>query len=124
SHFLSTTVTEPATMIRRARSPRLDLGMLLAAITVAGCKTAADKTAAEKPSVAAVTVTVVRQSFIETLGAIGSVSARAGHSASLSAPAPSRVANIFVTTGQVVAAGQVVIELDQAPFVAAAQSAE
>jgi RND family efflux transporter MFP subunit len=106
-------------MIRRLLS-----GILVAALTVTGCKTAADTAATEKPTVAAQTVTVVRQPFTETLGAIGSVSARAGHAASLSAPAPGRVANILVTTGQAVAAGQVVIELDQAPFMAAAQSAE
>ena len=111
-------------MIRRLLAHQLDLGILVAALTVTGCKTAADTAATEKPSVAAQTITVVRQPFTETLGAIGSVSARAGHSASLSAPAPGRIANVLVTTGQAVAAGQVVIELDQAPFVAAAQSAE
>lgn len=103
---------------------RLLAGILVAALTVTGCKTAADTAAVGKPSVAAQTVTVVRQPFTETLGAIGSVSARAGHSASLSAPAPGRIANVLVTTGKAVSAGQVVIELDQAPFVAAAQSAE
>lgn len=98
--------------------------ILVGACLAAGCKTAADTAGTEKPTVAAQTITVVRQPFTETLGAIGSVSARAGHAASLSAPAPGRVANVMVTTGQAVAAGQVVIELDQAPFVAAAQSAE
>jgi RND family efflux transporter MFP subunit len=111
-------------MIRRLLAHRLDWRILVTALTVTGCKTAADTAAAGKPSVAAQTVTVVRQPFTETLGAIGSVSARAGHSASLSAPAPGRIANVLVTTGKAVSAGQIVIEMDQAPFVAAAQSAE
>ena len=111
-------------MIQRLLARRLDLGILVAALTLVGCKTAADTATTEKASVAAQTVTLVRQPFTETLGAIGSVSARTGHAASLSAPAPGRIANVLVTTGKAVTAGQVVIEMDQAPFVAAAQSAE
>jgi RND family efflux transporter MFP subunit len=111
-------------MIRRFAFHRLVTGLVVAAMSVAGCKTAADNAATEKPSVAAQTVIVARQPFTETLGAIGSVSARSGHAAALSAPAPSHIAKVLVTTGQTVAAGQVVIELDQAPFAATAQSAE
>jgi multidrug efflux pump subunit AcrA (membrane-fusion protein) len=111
-------------MIRRFPFHRLDVALVAAVMSVAGCKTAADTAATAKPSVAAQTVTVARQPFTETLGAIGSVSARSGHAAALSAPAPSHIAKVLVTTGQTVAAGQVVIELDQAPFVATAQSAE
>jgi RND family efflux transporter MFP subunit len=96
----------------------------LSASFLAACSKAADEAATDKPSVGADVITVTRQPFTETLGAIGSVNARSGHAASLSAPSPSRVARVFVTTGQVVAAGQTLIELDQAPFLAAAQSAQ
>ena len=109
-------------MTRRPRPHRLPLGILMAALAI-GCKKADDTAKAEKPSVAAQTITVVRQPFTETLGAIGSVSARTGHAASLSAPAPGHVASVRVSTGQAVTAGQVVIELDQAPFAAGVQSA-
>ena len=46
-----------------------------------------------------------------------------GHAATLSAPAAGRVANILVTSGQSVRVGQTLVELDQAPFQAALQSA-
>ena len=112
-------------MIGRLHSRARTAALLVSAATVASCRKDNDDTAKKgNPSVAAQTITVVRQSFTETLGAIGSVSARAGHAASLSAPAPGRVANILVTTGKAVTAGQIVIQLDQAPFLAASQSAQ
>jgi len=77
----------------------------------------------EHPTVSATTVVVTAQAFTETLGSIGTVVARAGHSATLSAPAPGRVGQVFVTSGQSVRAGQPLVELDQAPFQAALQSA-
>ena len=51
------------------------------------------------------------------------VVSRAGHAATLSAPAAGRVGNILVTSGQSVRVGQTLVELDQAPFQAALQSA-
>jgi len=75
------------------------------------------------PTVSATTVVVAPQNFTETLGAIGTVVVRAGHAATLSAPAPGRVGQVFVTSGQSVRAGEPLIELDQAPFQAALQSA-
>ena len=86
-----------------------------------------EKDAAEEaPAHATVTATVVTvapQAFTETLGAIGTVVSRAGHAATLSAPAAGRVANILVTSGQSVRVGQTLVVLDQAPFQAALQSA-
>jgi membrane fusion protein (multidrug efflux system) len=73
--------------------------------------------------VAATIVTVAPQAFTETLGAIGTVVSRAGHAATLSAPAAGLVSKILVTGGQTVRAGQTLVELDQAPFQAAVQSA-
>ncbi len=96
----------------------------LAMLLLAACHKDAGETAEEKATVAANVITVAKGPFTEVVGAIGSVSARAGHSASLSAPSPGRVSGVLVTAGQIVAAGQPLIELEQAPFQAAAQSAQ
>ena len=78
---------------------------------------------AVQPTVTATTVVVQPAAFTETLGAIGTVVSRAGHAATLSAPAAARVEKIYVTSGQSVSKGQTLVELDQAPFQAALQSA-
>src|SRR3954464_3798561 len=62
--------------------------------------------------------------FAEMISSIGTVSARAGHIASLSAPAPARIAVVHVSQGEKVSAGTALVSFEQAPFVAAAQSAE
>ena len=62
--------------------------------------------------------------FAEIISAIGTVSARSGHIASLSPPAPARIAVVYVSQGQKVSAGTALVAFEQAPFVAAAQSAE
>ncbi|MGE5732749.1 MAG: efflux RND transporter periplasmic adaptor subunit [Gemmatimonas sp.] len=87
-------------------------------------KKADEGDSAVRPVVNVQTVVVRPQSFNETLGAMGTVAPRAGHVATLSAPAASRVAQVFVTTGQRVERGKVLVELDQAPFQSALQSAE
>ena len=98
--------------------------VVIAALAGCGRGDAADEAGAAPAQVAAVTVVVTAQPFSETVGAIGTVEPRAGHVAALSAPAPGRVARVLVAAGQHVAAGQPLVELDQAPFRAAAQSAE
>lgn len=70
------------------------------------------------------TATAVVAPFAENVSAIGTVSARSGHIASLSAPAPARIANIYVSAGQHVSAGTPLIAFEQASFRAAAASAE
>ncbi len=70
------------------------------------------------------TAAVTIAPFAEIISAIGTVSARAGHIASLSAPAPARIAVVYVSQGQKVAAGTALVAFEQAPFVAARQSAE
>ncbi|HUQ99589.1 MAG TPA: efflux RND transporter periplasmic adaptor subunit [Gemmatimonadaceae bacterium] len=70
------------------------------------------------------TAVVQMQPFAEMISAIGTVEARSGHFASLSAPAPARIASVFVSEGQRVARGAALIAFEQAPFVTAAQSAE
>jgi len=77
-----------------------------------------------KPTVSAATIVVEPQAFSETLGAIGTVVSRAGHSAALSAPAAGRVERVFVASGQAVRAGQTLIEMDQAAFQSALESAQ
>ena len=98
--------------------------LLLAAACKGKDKGGDDEDAAVKPVVNAQTAVVTPQAFTETLGAIGNVTPRAGHVATLMAPSSGRVSQVFVTTGQTVQAGQTLIELDQAPFEAALQSAE
>jgi membrane fusion protein (multidrug efflux system) len=95
------------------------------AVAAVSCKKAeAPVEAATHPTVGATTVVITPQPFTESLGSIGTVVSRAGHVATLSAPAAGRVQQVLVTTGQMVQAGQTLIELDQAPFQAALASAE
>ncbi|HEY1951374.1 MAG TPA: efflux RND transporter periplasmic adaptor subunit [Gemmatimonadaceae bacterium] len=70
------------------------------------------------------TAIATMQPFAEVINSIGTVSARSGHLASLSAPAPARIATVYVSQGAKVAAGDPLVAFEQAPFVAAAQSAE
>ena len=95
-------------------------------IAAAACGGAADQAAAGPDSaqvvVGAKTAIATLEPFTETLGAIGRVSARPGHIAALSAPAPSRIAKVYVAVGQRVAPGEPLIELEQSGFRAAAQS--
>ena len=64
------------------------------------------------------------QPFTETVGAIGNVQARAGHSAALGAPGAARISRVLVSAGQHVTVGDVLVELDQTTFEAATGSAE
>jgi membrane fusion protein, multidrug efflux system len=64
------------------------------------------------------------QPFTETIGAMGVVTGRPGHVASLSAPLAARVVRVMVAAGQHVGGGTELVELDQTPFVGAARSAE
>src|SRR5437879_12756944 len=64
------------------------------------------------------------QAFPQLVSAIGTVTPRPGRFAELAAPAPTRVARIFVAPGQRVAEGDSLIEFEPAPFDAAARSAE
>ena len=64
------------------------------------------------------------QPFADIVSAIGSVNARAGHFAALSAPAAARIASVNVSLGEKVGVGTPMVAFEQAPFIAAAQSAE
>jgi RND family efflux transporter MFP subunit len=69
------------------------------------------------------TAVAARKRFVETVDAIGVVAPRPGAFAALSAPAPGRVARIDVAVGSPVRRGEALVELERAPFDAAAQSA-
>jgi len=69
------------------------------------------------------TAAATLERFPQTIGAIGTVSARPGRYAALAAPGPTRVARIFVVAGQRVSKGDSLIEFERAPFDAAALSA-
>ena len=98
--------------------------LMLTLLASAACHKSSD-TAADPPAVVQVKTAIATvQPFEEMVGAIGTVSARSGHFASLSAPAPARITSVLVSPGQSVRVGQALIAFEQTPFVTAAQSAE
>jgi membrane fusion protein, multidrug efflux system len=104
----------------------------LCLLPLTGCKrngaADADDAGAEVSSASAVvgaqTGFATRQPFTETVDAIGVVVPRPGHVADLSAPAPTRVTQLFVAIGERVAIGAPLVEFDRAPFDAQARSAD
>lgn len=98
--------------------------LLLCSAASAACGKQDDGEKEPSAVVSAQTIVVTPQAFTETFGAIGNVAGRAGHVATLSAPSAGRVGQVLVTTGQTVAQGQTLVELDEAPFQAALQAAE
>lgn len=103
---------------------RIFATVTLGVTLLAACSKSEDATEEMHPSVSATTIVIVAQPFTETLGAIGTVTGRSGHVATLSAPVATRVSQLLVTTGQAVQAGQTLIVLDPSSFQAALQSAE
>src|SRR5262249_24887252 len=104
---------------------RPSIWMAAALVCAAACKgKEAAKEEGGHAKVAAKTIVVTPGAFTETLGAMGTVAARPGHLATLSAPAAGRVAKVNIAAGQTVQADQVLVEMDQAPFEAAVQAAD
>lgn len=99
---------------------------LLSAAAAAGCRGegGAEGDAAPAAVVSARTLVVAPQTFTEYVSAIGTIAPRAGHVATLSAPAPARIASVLVTTGQPVSRGQTLVVLDRSTFEAALSSAQ
>jgi RND family efflux transporter MFP subunit len=97
-------------------------------IAAASCRRggeASDDTGAGPPPVVGARIAqATRHPFVETVDAIGTVEARPWALAALSAPATARVARIEVSVGARVHAGETLVELDRAPFEAAAKSAQ
>lgn len=113
----------------RARQiARLAIAVAVTACTVAGCRgrrADSEESSGEAAAVVGVrTAVAARRPFRETVDALGTVTARPGHIAELSAPAPTRVTTVYVSVGEHVTAGAPLVQLDRAPFVAQAQSAE
>ena len=119
-------------MLLSSPSARLRRRLTLAvAIALAGCKGGADaddRAAAPSDSAPAVvgarTALATERPFTETLGATGTVAARPGHAAALSAPGPTRVARVNVSVGSRVTPGQALVELDRTLFAAQAGGAD
>lgn len=110
---------------RRARAVLLLLPVVACARHDTGDEAAAASAAGGAGSVVgAETAIATREAFTEIVSAIGTVTARPGYIAALSAPAPTRVMRIFVAIGQHVAVGAPLVEFDRAPFDAQARSAE
>ncbi|MGA9838516.1 MAG: efflux RND transporter periplasmic adaptor subunit [Gemmatimonadaceae bacterium] len=101
--------------------------LFVALFTLGACGGSAadsgDQGAAAQVVVNARTAVISTRPFIETVNAIGSVVQRPGHFAELAAPAPTRVARIFVTLGQRVKAGDPLVQFEQQTFDAALQGA-
>jgi RND family efflux transporter MFP subunit len=103
----------------------LPTAALALAAAIACAKKEADATAERvQAQVAASVAPAESRRFTETVDAVGVVSPRIGHVASLAAPAPTRVAKVFVAAGARVNVGDPLVEFEQAPFDAAAKSAE
>jgi membrane fusion protein (multidrug efflux system) len=97
--------------------------LLCAALLPSACHKAEEDPEAQ-PVVSAKVETVVQEPFTITVGAIGTVTPRAGSYAVLSAPAQTRVLNVFHSEGDKVSAGTVLIELDHSSFDAEALKAQ
>jgi RND family efflux transporter MFP subunit len=110
----------------RAAARHCAASLILPLALAGGCKAkgGGESDTEAKPVVAAQTIVVTPQPFTETLGAIGSVTPRPGHVASLSAPMSGRVAAVDVAVGKTVQPGEVLIELEQQGFEATRQSAD
>lgn len=103
--------------------PAVVLGLSLAA----ACKGKESDAAASEHVQAVVGASVApveSARFTETVDAVGSVSPRTGHVASLGAPALTRVSKVFVAAGARVKAGDPLVEFEQATFDAALKSAD
>jgi len=93
-------------------------------VVVLGCHKSESSKGDPTAVVQVKTAVVAMEPFAETISAIGTVSARSGHIASLSAPAPARIAAVYVSQGEKVRAGTSLVAFEQAPFRAAAITAE
>jgi RND family efflux transporter MFP subunit len=101
--------------------------LIFAAFTLAigACAKKADDAAEKTQAVVSAQVApAAAQRFVETVDAVGVVSPRAGHIASLAAPSPTRVSKVYVSFGAHVKAGDPLVEFEQPAFDAAAKGAD
>ena len=99
------------------------VSMLMVAMSFA-CSAPGEEEEELHPAVSVESIVVEPRAFTETIDAIGTVEVRAGHSAALSAPAPTRVTAVMTAVGERVRKGAPLVELERAVFEAAASSAE
>src|SRR3989441_7956303 len=112
--------------VTRALPPPLRAGAAVLLAAGQGGRGAADDAQAPAGAQAVVgagTAVATSQPFPQIVRAIGTVAPRPGRFAELAPPGPTRVARIWVASGQCVAEGDTLIEFERAPFDAAAQSA-
>lgn len=112
------------TEMRSRRSCSLLLVFAVTLATVGACSRSEGDEETAQAVVTVRTVVAKVEPFTHTTSAIGIVVARPGHFAALSAPAPTRVARVYVQQGQRVAAGQPLVEFEQGTFAAAAGGAQ
>lgn len=105
-------------------SSRIDILAFAALAGVSACSRSGGEEEQVPTAVAVRTVVVAPGTFTETIGSIGTISTRPGHSAALSAPAPARISQVIAAVGQRVSTGTTLIVFEQAPFREAARSAE
>lgn len=98
--------------------------VLLGLLASLACRDRGESEGKTKAQVRVATAVVTAQAFPQILSVIGTVAPRPGRFASLAAPAPTRVAQIYAVLGQRVATGDSLIAFERAPFDAAAKSAE
>jgi RND family efflux transporter MFP subunit len=107
------------------KRPSLLLALALCAACAKSSSDEGEGTSGEiQPVVGARTAVVSVRPFVETVAAIGVVTQRPGHFAAMAAPAPTRVARVFVTLGQHVREGDSLVEFEQQSFDAALESAQ
>lgn len=103
------------------------LGVIGCAVLLAACARETEKeggVAASAAATVAATVGVVKsEKFSGAIDAVGVVTVRPGHIATLGAPGAARVKAVRVSIGDRVHTGTVLVELDPAPFDAAVQGA-
>lgn len=109
---------------RRCRRRHSALALLVLAVAACGKADPAEGERQVEPVVAARTVTAAVESFTHSIPAMGVVVARPGRHAALSAPSATRISAVYVTAGQRVAAGQPLVEFEQAGFNADASAAQ
>lgn len=112
-------MNRPGWLTRRAPA------LALAALATTACNKKETEAAKDAPPhVAASTVTATVEPFTRTISAIGTVVARPGHYAALSAPSATRIIKVNVAPGDRVAAGSPLVEFDQSQFGSLANAAE
>lgn len=101
----------------------LVLSAVLLSSACRGAHSGEEASADSQAVVGVATAVAALHAFPQVVQAIGTVVARPGRFAELAAPAPTRVAGIFVAPGQHVAEGDSLVAFERAPFDAAARSA-